>query len=78
MKRKVKTRRMNIKTKILIPTSLVIIAVGLIMGISSYKSIEQGMVEMGVEEAEMAANVTLQKVHGNMRETLVPGEENSG
>lgn len=78
MKRKVKTRRMNIKTKILIPTSLVIIAVGLIMGISSYKSIEQGMVEMGVEEAEMAANVTLQKVDGNMLETIVPGEENSG
>lgn len=55
---KEKTRKASIRVKILFPASLLVLLVCVILGISSYRSINAGMVEMGVEEAEMAARFT--------------------
>lgn len=50
-----KTRGVGIRTKILLPASAVIILLCAVMGVNSYQRIKEGLVEMGVEEAQMAA-----------------------
>lgn len=76
---KEKTRRLSIKTKILLPSIVLIIFICATLGISSYRSINRGMVDMGVEEAEMAALIALNVADGDLVETLVPGcEETEG
>ena len=45
------------------------------MGINSYKHIKDGMVEMGVQEADMAADLTLRMLNGDEVEQIVPGAE---
>ena len=54
MKRKVRTRKLGIKFKILIPVCVCVLVVCVVMGVNSYKHIQDGMVEMGVQEADMA------------------------
>ena len=53
---KERTRRLSIKFKILIPASILIIAICVVLGINAYQGIYDGMVSMGVEEAQMAAD----------------------
>lgn len=77
MKRKVRTRRLGIKFKILIPVCVCVLVVCVVMGINSYKHIKDGMVEMGVQEADMAADLTLRMLDGDEVEQIVPGAEES-
>lgn len=56
--RKIKTRGIGIRFKILIPASIVIVILCTIMGINSYQRTKEGLVEMGVEEAQMAAIIS--------------------
>ena len=49
MKRKVRTRKLGIKFKILIPVCVCVLVVCVVMGVNSYKHIQDGMVEMGVQ-----------------------------
>ena len=77
MKRKVKTRKLSIRFKILIPVCVCMVLVCAVMGFNSYQRIEEGMVEMGVQEADMAASLTLQMLDGDEVEQIVPGAEQS-
>lgn len=74
---KPKTRKLSIKLQILIPVSAVIILLCLILGISSYQHIHEGLVGMGVEEAEMASTIALKVIDGDLVEGIAPGSENS-
>ena len=74
---KQKTRKMGIKLKILIPTVLVILAACTFLGVNSYVQINNGMVAMGVEQAEMAATIAVLAVDGDKVAGLQPGEEGS-
>ena len=56
--KKGKTRSIGIRAKILFPASLVIILLSLVMGITSYQRIKEGLIAMGVEEAQMAATIS--------------------
>lgn len=56
--RKIKTRGIGIRFKILIPASIVIVLLCTIMGINSYQRTKEGLIEMGVEEAQMAAIIS--------------------
>lgn len=49
MKKKTKTRKMSIGSKILLPSCAIVMVVCLFMGISSYQLINKSMIEMGVE-----------------------------
>ena len=51
--------RLSIRMKILLPATLLIVVICTFMGIYSYTCIHDGMVEMGVEEAQMAAQVVV-------------------
>ena len=66
MKRKVRTRKLGIKFKILIPVCVCVLVVCVVMGVNSYKHIQDGMVEMGVQEADMAADLTLRMLDGDV------------
>lgn len=72
MKRK--TRRLSIKVKILLSTSLMMVGLFLILGISFYTSMEKNMVSMGVEQAEVAAKVAVSSVDASVAD-IQPGDE---
>lgn len=65
-KHKLRTRRMNIRTKILLPSIMIIVFVCLLMGYNSYMRLKENMIRMGVEEADLAATVTLQSIDGDI------------
>lgn len=58
--RKSRTRRMSIKAKIMLSTSIMVIFACLIMGYNSYTRINESMMALGIQEADMAATVTVQ------------------
>lgn len=70
-----KTRKLSIRFKLLAPTAAVVVAVGLIMGISSYQNIQKGMISMGVEEAKMAAHAAVGVIDAGKMDRIVPGCE---
>lgn len=72
-----KTRKLSIRIKILLPASILILGVCMLLGISSYRSIDDGMVAMGVEEAEMAAKIAVSVIDGDLLSGLQPGCEES-
>lgn len=72
-----KTRKLSIRFKLLIPVTIVILAICLTMGITSYERIKKGMVAMGVEEARMAAQVAEYTIDGELAGKIEPGSENS-
>ena len=74
---KEKTRKASICVKILFPASVLVLLVCVILGISSYRSINAGMVEMGVEEAEMAAKIAVSVADGDLVGKLTPGCEDT-
>lgn len=74
---KQKTRKLSIKVKILVPVSILIILLCLVLGATAYRRIHEGMVEMGVEEADMAATIALKVIEGDMVAELEPGCEDS-
>ena len=74
---KQKTKGLSIKIKILCPVSLLILLVCVVLGVFSYKRISDGMVSMGVEEAQMAAQIATDVIDGDLVRELVPGCENT-
>lgn len=60
-----KTRGIGIRTKIVIPTSIVICLLCAVMGINSYQRTKEGLVDMGVEEAKMAAAISAKVINAD-------------
>lgn len=60
-----KVRRLSIRWKILIPATLLIIAMCVVMGGNAYTRIQTGMIQLGVEEAQMAASIAGFVVNGD-------------
>lgn len=63
---KQKVRKVSIRNKILIPSAIIVVAISLILGLNSYRHVYFGMLGMGVEEAQMAANIALSAVDGDV------------
>lgn len=76
--RRHKTRKASIQLKILLPTSLLLIIVCMGLGSILYYRAQDGLVSMGVEEAEMASKIAVGAVDGDALKDIVPGSENSG
>ena len=74
---KQKKRKFSIEVKILLPVGLLLIVLCVVMGISSYRQMENGLVAMGAEEAEMVSNVALKVIDGDVLKELEPGCEDS-
>ena len=67
--------KLSIRMKILLPATLLIIAICTSMGIYSYTCIYDGMVEMGIEEANMASQIVIDILDADKLDTLKPGCE---
>lgn len=65
MKRR-KIRGIGIRTKILLPMSVVLILLCTVMGLNSYQRIKEGLIEMGVEEAQMAAVISTKVIDADL------------
>ncbi len=61
-----KTRKLSIRWKILNPVSLIILLLAVVLGANSYAAVSSGMIEMGVEEAAMAANIAVSGIDGDL------------
>lgn len=74
---KQKTRKLSIRTKILLPAIILIVMLCVIMGMNSYHQINSGMVAMGVEQADMASAMAVEVIDGDFLKELYPGCEDS-
>ncbi len=72
-----KVRRLSIKVKILAPILVLVIGICTILGMNSYSRMESSMVEMGVEQADMASAIAVNVVDGDLLVGLTEGSENS-
>lgn len=67
-----KTRGISIRMKIVIPASVLIVILCIIMGVNSYNRTKDGLVEMGVEEARMAAVISVKVIDPEKLASLTP------
>ena len=72
-----KKKRISIRLKILLPVVLLVTVLCVVLGISSYRKMSDGMVAMGVEQAEMVSKMAEKVVDGDVLKTLEPGCEDS-
>lgn len=70
-----KTRRLGIGAKIMIPVLILLLADILYISISLYNKSQEDMIGMAADQALMAANVAVSDVYGNSIRTLKPGDE---
>lgn len=70
---KQKTRKMGIVMKILFSVAAIILLICCVMGFNAYNLIHSGMVEMGVEEANMAANAAAMVANGDSLQNVTDG-----
>lgn len=75
MKRKM--RGISIGVKIILPVILIIAALCGVLGWNSYQKMKSGMVSMGVEQADMAANVAVKVIDASILSELSEGCEGS-
>lgn len=74
-KGKIRTRRLTIRAKILIPSIIIVVLVCGLMGYNSYTRFEESMVRMGVEEADMAATIVVDSLDANLVSEVTVGSE---
>ena len=72
---KTKTRRLSIRAKILIVTNVLIITAICTMGYYLYKRMAESMVEMGVEQARIAAKMASIQLDGDTLKGFSAGDE---
>lgn len=72
---KKKTRKLSIRDKIILPAGILIVVVGIAMGIPWYSSVQEEMIRMGAEQAEMAGTMAVSVIEGDVVQTLEPGCE---
>lgn len=76
-KQKIKTRKVGIRTKILIAAAIVIVFVVAFLGIGVYFRTEDDMIKMGMDQAEVSANIAAYELDGGVVEKIHNGSENS-
>ncbi len=74
---KTKVRKLSIRWKVLIPASILIIVMCAVIGFNSYSRIKTGMIQLGVEEAQMAASIAGFVVDGDSLAHVGAGFENT-
>lgn len=72
-----KTRKFSIRTKILFYSTLMICGLSLLLGINSYLRMKEDLVNMGVEEAGLAAVMAARQIDGDALAEITPEKEES-
>ncbi len=73
-----KTRKLSIRTKILVPTAVIVAVICLCMALMFKFRIESDMVLTGAQMAEYAGWLAEDNINGDLLNLLAPGEEGSG
>lgn len=73
-----RVRRLSIRFKISIPIGLLLLALCIILGWNGYHRVESGLVDMGVEEAAMAASVANSVIDGDVLAGIHSGTSQEG
>lgn len=68
-------RILSVKTKVLLVTCLIVMLLVAVMGTYSYLNNAEGLISMGVEQAQVAAVIAAGNVDGDMLAALKPGDE---
>lgn len=74
---KEKVRKLSVKIKILFPAIILMIVLAVAIGLAAYKGISNGMVAMGVSQAEVAAKILIDSVDVELVKNLKPGDEST-
>lgn len=74
---KLKVRKLSIRYQILIPAGVLALAICSLLGWNAYQRIETGMIAMGVQQAEMAANIAGSSIDGDLIREIRDGSEGS-
>ena len=72
---KQKTRKMSVRAKILLSTSVLILIICIALGGATFRRIKDSMIDMGIEEADMTATIVLKVIDKDMVKGLEPGCE---
>lgn len=72
---KKKTRKLSIKTKILLGTDSILIVLCVLMGMNFYINMKEDMVLMGVDQAKSAATIAVRQLDADALGNLKPGDE---
>lgn len=72
-----KVRKLSIRFKIVVPTTILLLFVCISLGANACWRIQSGMVEMGVEQAGMAAAAARSALDGDMLSAIRAGSEGS-
>ncbi len=75
--KKQKTRKMGIRTKVMLVVNVLLLVVFLSVGISSYRSMEKAMIRQGTEQARVAASLAISKVNPGFLANVKAGDENA-
>lgn len=70
-----KTRGLSIRFKIVLPTSILIALLCIVMGVNSYIRTKTGLVDLGVEEARMAAVISAKVIDADALAAMTPEAE---
>ena len=74
---KQKVRKLSIRFQILIPAGILALVICALLGWNAYMRIETGMIVMGVQQAEMAANIACSSIDGDLIREIREGSEDS-
>lgn len=74
---KTKVRRLSIRWKIMIPATILIIIMCTVISVNSYIRIKTGMIQLGVEKAQMAASIAEFVIDGDSLTGVGSGFENT-
>jgi len=72
-----KTRRLSIRSKVLVPTAVMVAVICCCMALLFKSRMETDMVSTGAEMAVYVGNLAEDKINGNLLEKLAPGGETS-
>jgi len=77
MKQKNKTRKVGIRVKLLVPVMVLLLVACMAIGIMSNWRLQTSLIEMGVDQAEMAAQIAIDEVDVKLLQQLEPGCEDT-
>ena len=68
---------MSLMVKLLIPTAIIVLFASTVLGLSAVRRLRTDLIAVGVDNAQMAANIAVDVIDGDALSTLWPGDEDT-
>ncbi len=73
--KKRKPRKMSLMVKLLLPTMIIVVFASTVLGLSAVRRLRTDLIAVGVDNAQMAANIAITAIDGDLVEQIKPGDE---